>query len=839
MRKRSKVLLRGSLALAMACTLITPLQSKAASSEASKIVSDMTLRQKIAQMVMPDFRYWDSGDGQGQVGMTVLNDDIRKIIEDYDFGGVILFAQNVVGTEQTTRLTYDLQQTAIQDGNLPLLIGIDQEGGNVTRLGTGTSLPGNMALGATKDPDAAYAAGEILGTELSALGINVNFAPSLDTNNNPANPVIGERSISSDPELVAKLGVPLLQGIQSANVGTAIKHFPGHGDTATDSHTGLPSVNKTYEQIKDFELVPFQAAANEGTDMIMTAHIAFPQIEKDTYTSKKDGQEVHIPATLSDDIITGIIREKMGFDGVVITDALNMDAIATHFSQLEAARMAINADVDILLMPVFMRSAADEQLIEDYIGGIETMVNDGSIDEATITKSAERIVQMKIDRGIINLGNDTESVEAKVAKANAIVGSVEHHKIEREITQKAITVSQNHENTLPLAPKAGEHVLLLGAYANELPALQYGFLKLQEEGVIDPDVTFETMRYSSATTEAALYEKIDAADFVISITELSSQANLQPTHWISKYPDLIVNRANENATPVVLMSIGKPYDAARYPDADAMVLAYASKGMDPTEAGQEPSTTYGPNIPASMDIIFGKVAPSGTLPVDVPKLNDQYQYTDEMLYRVGDGITNLQETEGTITIKTDKETIVKDETFQASVTLHDLENLTEQGFALSFDVDEHFDVIEVKAENATVTSYEVKDGVLSILAVPKEDATEPMTFTITMKANEDGSEIPLILRALTDDRGRTFLPEVTGYAAVTVKTETTDPKDEPKDEPKGETPEKPTDTGKKPENIIKKTGTSTASMNGTGLSAVLLLLAGAYIVLVHPRREEE
>lgn len=235
-------------------------------------ISNMTLDEKIGQMLMLELRYWEDENGNLKE-VTELNDDIKNAILKYKIGGVILFAENVQDTKQTTKLTHNIQKAAIENGLDPLFISIDQEGGIVVRLATGTSLPGNMALGATRDKDLAYQYGKIIADEIKALGINVNLAPVMDTNNNPNNPVIGLRSISSNPELVGELGSEVVKGIQDQGVSAAIKHFPGHGDTATDSHLGLPVVDKSYEEIEKLELVPFKKAANEGVDMIMTAHI--------------------------------------------------------------------------------------------------------------------------------------------------------------------------------------------------------------------------------------------------------------------------------------------------------------------------------------------------------------------------------------------------------------------------------------------------------------------------------------------------------------------------------------------------------------------------------------
>ena len=344
-------------------------QDQAASDEPSaskrvqELVADMTVRQKITQMLMPDFRKWQQEGQATQSDMTELNKEVAEAVDKYDFGGVILFAENVKGTAQTLALTQALQQAAISNqannGKLPLLLAIDQEGGIVYRLGSGTALPGNMAVGATRDPELANQAGQIIGRELSALGLNVNFAPVFDTNNNPQNPVIGLRSFSSDPKVVARLGTAMMEGIQKYNVAVAAKHFPGHGDTAVDSHTGLPLVDKSYAELEALELLPFKAAIDKNADMLMTAHIQYPQIEKDTVISKQTGETIYIPATLSDDIITGIVRKKFGYKGVVVSDAMGMDAIAKNFGESEAAIMAIKSGVDVVLMPTVLRSKSD------------------------------------------------------------------------------------------------------------------------------------------------------------------------------------------------------------------------------------------------------------------------------------------------------------------------------------------------------------------------------------------------------------------------------------------------------------------------------------------------
>uniref|UniRef100_UPI0028ABF19E glycoside hydrolase family 3 protein n=1 Tax=Exiguobacterium sp. TaxID=44751 RepID=UPI0028ABF19E len=406
-----------TLTTGLAAVLVSsslPVMAEAGSSadRISQKIDMMTLEQKIGQMIMPDFRQWNGSNH------TSLAPEVANIIDRYDLGGVILFAENVSETEQTTKLVHDLQEVVKQDdsNDIPLFVTIDQEGGIVTRLGTGTNLPGNMALGATRSSAYANDAGHIIGSELHALGINVNFGPVLDVNSNPGNPVIGVRSFSSDPELVGMLGSALMKGIQTEGVAATAKHFPGHGDTATDSHYGLPVVDRSLEELEQVELVPFKRAIAEDIDMIMTGHIGMPTIESEVVTSKNG--TFPLPATLSDDVITGVLREKLGYDGIVITDALNMQAIADNFTESEAVLKTFDAGVDIALMPTILRSEQDVIKLDQIFKDVIAAVKDGRLSEERIDQSVERILTLKAERGIWNGTTDTTSLADKLAQAN-------------------------------------------------------------------------------------------------------------------------------------------------------------------------------------------------------------------------------------------------------------------------------------------------------------------------------------------------------------------------------------------------------------------------------------
>ena len=238
-----------------------------------KILAGMTLEDKVSQMMVVSLRGWTAEDGTAQP-LAELNDTVRGYLAYRHVGGVVVFAENCKEAGKTIRLISDMQTANRAGGNrIPLLVCADQEGGRVARLGDGTTGPGNMALAATANPDNARVMGQITGQELSLLGINTDLAPVVDVNDNPANPVIGTRSFGDDPMNVAVYGSAFMLGLHQENVMSVLKHFPGHGNTDTDSHTGLPMVDRNLAQLSVNELIPFKAAIDNGAEMVMTAHI--------------------------------------------------------------------------------------------------------------------------------------------------------------------------------------------------------------------------------------------------------------------------------------------------------------------------------------------------------------------------------------------------------------------------------------------------------------------------------------------------------------------------------------------------------------------------------------
>lgn len=329
-------------------------------------IERLSLEEKIGQLIVFGFDALE------------VNEHAIELIKKYKAGNVILFARNIKSPEQVFKLNQNLQKLALETYNLPLFICIDQEGGMVTRIKNGaTYFPGAMTLTASNNLKNSYLSGKIMGRELAALGINMNLAPSLDVNNNPHNPVIGVRSFSDDVNLVSSYGVENIKGLQENVIATA-KHFPGHGDTSVDSHLDLPKIDKDFASLEKLELVPFVSAINAGVKAIMSSHINFPAIT-----------EAGLPTTLSKKCLTGLLREKLGFSGLIITDCMQMKAIQTYYTTKKGAFMAVNAGADLVCI-----SHSSELQIEalEYLKH-QVMTNELTMD--TLDDRVKRILAYK------------------------------------------------------------------------------------------------------------------------------------------------------------------------------------------------------------------------------------------------------------------------------------------------------------------------------------------------------------------------------------------------------------------------------------------------------------
>ena len=608
--------------------------------EVKAMIDNMSLHDKVTQMMMVDFRLWNNAD------FTVMNDEVREIIEVYNFGAIILFANNIKETEQSFNLVTEMQAAATKDEGIPMIITADQEGGSVYRLGSGTALPGNMALGATYTTHGtkyATEAGRIIGSELSALGINSNLAPVVDVNNNANNPVIGLRSYSDDATMVGNLAAATIAGMAEYNVIGCAKHFPGHGDTDTDSHYGLPTVDKSFSELSSNELKPYELAIEQGVEMIMTAHILYPQLEDDKIVSNKTGRSESLPATLSDDILTKLLKEQMGFKGIITTDAMNMAGISSTWDQVQSVIIAIQAGVDMVCMPVSLYSKADLNSLDAVIDGVVDAVNKGTIPMSRIDDAVTRILTVKKNRGILDYDASAYSLE----RALSVVGGDKNRAMEREIAAAAVTVVKNENNTLPLKLTENSKVLMLVPYSNETALTIMAWNRAKEKGLIPDGAEVDYFRFSNSTISSSLKTKLNWADTYIIISEVSSTARMEYKHWLSSMPNKLCDYAASNGKTAIVASCDKPYDVQLYPNADAILVAYGCKGssVDPTEALIGGTTTSalacGPNIIAAVEVALGVFGASGKLPLNIPEydVSSNTYITGSIIYPRGYGLT--------------------------------------------------------------------------------------------------------------------------------------------------------------------------------------------------------
>lgn len=331
---------------------------------ADDLLTGMTLDQKIGQMVIA-----------GLEG-TSLREADRALIRDYGIGGVIFYADNTRSAAQTQQFTAEVR-AANPRGALPLFVSVDQEGGRVARLKGVAKVPTAAAIGAKNDPAYARSIGEQLGEQLRSQGFNLDYTPVLDVNSNPDNPVIGDRSFGSDANQVSKIALPVMEGLESKKIIPVVKHFPGHGDTSVDSHIALPVVNKSLAQLEKLELIPFKKAIADGADVVMIAHILLPKLDE------------KYPSSMSKAVITDLLRGKLGFEGVVMTDDMTMGAIAENYGLSDAAVRSVQAGSDIVLVA----HGADQAI--ETIQAIKKAVESGQISEQRINESAARIVALK------------------------------------------------------------------------------------------------------------------------------------------------------------------------------------------------------------------------------------------------------------------------------------------------------------------------------------------------------------------------------------------------------------------------------------------------------------
>jgi len=501
--------------------------------------------------------------------------EIINALKKYKPGGLTFFRSlNIDNPTQVRELTYSLQRIARDLDLPPLLIATDQEGGQLMAIGEGTTpLPGNMALGATGSTELARKTGEVLGRELVAMGVNVNYAPICDVNINPQNPVIGIRSFGEDPAAVAELASAMIKGIQSQGVAATAKHFPGHGDTDGDSHHGLPSVLHTLERLQRVEFPPFQAAIAADAKLMMTAHLALPAI---------DGPDAP-PATLSRNILQGLLRNQLGFNGVIVTDAMDMKAIRQGDALGEDAVKAAAAGADLLLLT----SNPDDQ--RHVYKRLLDALQRSELDPETTTASIERILSLK--RWLA--GNPQPDLD--------VVGCVAHWTIANEIAERSMTLTRNEAGLLPLNVKSEGKIAVVVPKPVDLtladtssyitPSLATAMRNYH------PDVDEYLIPYEPEPQEIAeILDRLKSYDILV-LGTLNAFASPNQAEFVRQGLKLGI--------PTVVAALRLPYDLMVFPEAQTYICTYS---------------ILEPSMQALAKALFGRISFEGRLPVSIPGL---------------------------------------------------------------------------------------------------------------------------------------------------------------------------------------------------------------------------
>ncbi|WP_214630412.1 glycoside hydrolase family 3 protein [Paenibacillus agaridevorans] len=515
-----------------------------------------SLKEKIGQLFVFGFHgYEPSGD-------------LNSLIEEYGIGGTIYFTRNVQNAEQVHNLSVKLQEKAAVSGRAPLFIAIDQEGGMVARLVDGVTLmPGNMALGATGQAEAARETAKVSGEELRKLGITLNYAPCIDVNNNPDNPVINVRSYSDRAEVVSELGAAAVEGYQSAGVAATVKHFPGHGDTSVDSHHALPVLPHNRDRLDAIELRPFRAAIAAGTDCIMTAHVVLPALEPSG-----------VPSTLSEKVLTGLLRGELGYDGVVVTDCLEMSAIDEHYGPAQGSVRAIQAGADMVLV---------SHTIEKQRAALEAVtaaVESGELSEARIDEAVGRIMRLKSKLRLDEPIGAWEQVAA-------VIGTEDNKEVARRWSEASVTLVKNEGGLLPLRREASMLVL----WPSIVP-VSVADEMLSGDGTLGGYLS----HYGAANV---VERRMDGADPLAGLDAFEQIVVV--TYDAAKHPlerDIARQAIELAGDRVVAVSVRNPLDLLLFPDVLAYLAVYECRPLALSSAAKA---------------LLGDLKPQGKLPLEI------------------------------------------------------------------------------------------------------------------------------------------------------------------------------------------------------------------------------
>jgi len=577
--------------------------------------------------------------------VTKLPQALADMITTTGLGSIVLFAENLVTTKQIIQLTHDLQQAAVKSpSGRPLLISIDQEGGRVVRLPHATSFAGNMAIGATyleHGVTFATKTSTIIAKELTALGINNNYAPVIDVNTNADNPVINTRSYGEVPQLVAELGVAAVKGFQQNGVMATLKHFPGHGDTHVDSHLGLPLVAHDLTTIEKQDLAPFQWAIDHSEPaMIMTAHIQYPALDDSTIVNNR-GEKIIRPATMSRKILTDLLRNKMGFAGIITTDALDMAGISHYFDDVTAVVETFVAGADLAVMPFKIRKVEDidqfYQFIKDVAQSLQQKIYHNAYLSAELTQSIAIINYYKAQYCQLPKVPLTEQIMI----AELLLAQPKHLALEQALADNAVVQLVTKKNNLPIDVADINRIHLFVLDWQEFGALKHAIInQWQRVGKTAPEISATVVAQGDTPSQLESGEKLEKADLVIAtidtkiasavtsvvdtggaedlLTQVMSMTNKQKNIDYKLLLSYQLKQAQKKNISTVLIAKGSPYLLHPYLDlASTILVTFDDHIYQKIDEHSGKELAYSSGYITSMAIIFGEQKVRGKLPVSL------------------------------------------------------------------------------------------------------------------------------------------------------------------------------------------------------------------------------
>jgi beta-N-acetylhexosaminidase len=563
------------LTLGLAAATLHPPSAAVAgrpSAAAQRWAHALSLHDKIAQLVMVPIY----GDAINTKSKEYL--DYQHFIRDMHIGGVIVLGHTVLGYVRDAEpyAMASLLNRLQKSSRIPLLVGADFERGASMRVNSTVAWPANMAFGAARDAEALRAQGAETAREARALGVNWIFAPDADVNNNPDNPIINTRSYGEDPQQVARLVKAYIEGAHSDRTRPVLvtaKHFPGHGDTAEDSHMGLARLEANRERIETVELAPFRAAITAGVDAVMSAHMAVPALEPQ-----------NIPATVSHEILTGVLRNQLAFHGLVVTDAMDMLGLAKMFDSGEASVRALEAGVDMLLIP-----ANPEQAI----AGVTAAVRSGRITRRRLEDSVARVLDAKLRLGLTK--RRTVDVEA----VGDVISEPRTFDIAQRVANEAVTLLKNEKTAVPLATpsRACLSVLTGGRYS------QYGREMMREFRESAPGMKISVFDSTTPAVELQHAAQEDASCTANVVAAFAGPSAYKGNVALPEELAAFVNTLTQGSAPVVMVALGNPYLLRSFPTVSAYLATFSTTSTSET---------------AAVRALLGQIPITGHTPVSIP-----------------------------------------------------------------------------------------------------------------------------------------------------------------------------------------------------------------------------